>query len=44
MTVHDFTHVAASQFAVVVNLQLVGIDIVDVIAALQVFAEIGESA
>ena len=43
MAVDDFADIAAGEFAVIANLELVGIDVVDAVAALQVFAEIGEA-
>ena len=43
VAVNYFADIAAGQFAVVVNLQLVGIDVVDAVAALQVLAEVGEA-
>ena len=44
MAIHYFAHIVAGEFAVVVNLEFVGIHIVDAIFALQVFAEEGESS
>ena len=43
LAVHHVAHVAAGQLAVH-HLQLVGVDVIDAILLLQVFAEIGESA
>ena len=43
VAVDNLTDIMASQLAVLANLQFVGIDIVDTILTLQVFAEIGES-
>ena len=41
-SVHDFAHVASRQFAVF-NLEFVGVDVINVIFAFQVVAEISES-
>ena len=43
VSVHYLAHVATCQFAVLANLQFVGIDVVDTVLTLQVFTEIGES-
>ena len=44
MSVYYLANVASCELAVVVNLQFVGINIVDAVLALQEFAEISESA
>ena len=43
VSVYYLAYVASGEFAVVVNLQLIGIDIVDAVLALQELAEICES-
>ena len=44
VAIHYFAHIVAGEFAVVVNLEFVGIHIVDAIFALEVFSEEGESS
>ena len=44
MTINDLPDIASRQLAILTDFQFIGIHIVDAIAALQVFAEIGESA
>ena len=41
--VDDLADIASGQLSVVIDFQLVGIDIVDVVTALEVFSEVGES-
>ena len=43
MSIHNLTHVATCQLAVLINFQFVGIDIIDAVFLLQVFTKIGES-
>ena len=44
MAIDNLTHITAREFTVLTDFEFVGIDIVDAITTLQIFAEIGESA
>ena len=43
MTIDDFSDITSCQFSIVIDFQLVGIYIVNAIATLEIFSEIGES-